>query len=182
MTSARASVVPASSVRPAIAVLSAFIVPPLYVTGAGYVRQLYSLRVSLGRSSRTPRFRRTSSDDLQAPAYRVPVAEPRHQLLPHRVGVLVEHQRGVRGAHVPVAGLDLLRELARRPADEPGEVACVVRRLLDDAVDVLAVAGHEEIVEQADRRLARIPPQQREDGARRLRAAVKERVGDLRGR
>src|SRR5207302_9151010 len=52
MTSARTSVVPASSVRPAIAVLSAFIVPsPLCVTGAGHVPQLYSSRVSLGRSS-----------------------------------------------------------------------------------------------------------------------------------
>src|SRR5205807_3480177 len=95
---------------------------------------------------------------------------------------LLEHQRRVRLAHVPEAALDLLRELARRPADESDEVACVVRRLLDDAVDVLAIAGHEEIVEEAYRRLPRIPPQQREDGARRLRAAEKERIGDLCGR
>src|SRR2546426_12407373 len=54
MTSARTSVVPASSVRPAIAVLSAFMVAPPSVTGAGHVRPLYSPHVSLQSRPRMP--------------------------------------------------------------------------------------------------------------------------------
>src|SRR5712692_11601348 len=91
---------------------------------------------------------------LAAPERRSAVAFALHQIFPHRLGVLLEHERSVRRADVPEAFFDLGGELARLPADEAHEVARVVRRALDDAVDVLRIRGDKQIAEQAHRRRA----------------------------
>src|SRR5690349_23078655 len=91
------------------------------------------------------------------------------ELLPQLLARLAaEHIRRLGIADQPVAALDLRRELARHPADEAGEVARVVGRLLDDAVDALAVRRHVDVAEQVERRLARIAAQQREQRVGRL--------------
>src|SRR6185503_13650695 len=103
-----------------------------------------------GASSIAPNeFKRQSRRGLgavQVGRARVAVAEALDQLFPHRPGVRTEGLRGVERLGVPVTGLDFLLELAGLPADEAGEVARVVRRRLDDAVDAVGFRGHEEVV------------------------------------
>ena len=79
----------------------------------------------------------------------VALAEADHERFPQARRVLAEHHRGIGIGHVPEARLDFLLQLARAPADEAGEVARVVRRLLDDAVHRLGVRGDEDMSNSA---------------------------------
>jgi len=110
------------------------------------------------------------------------VAEALDQLFPQPARVAAKEEARVRVGDVPVAAVDLFFELARLPADEAREVACVVRRLLDDAVDALGARGNEQLAEELQRSAAGVAPRHGKDGAGHLRPAEVDRVGDLRRR
>jgi len=110
------------------------------------------------------------------------VAEALDQLFPQPARVAAKEEARVRVGDVPVAVVDLFFELARLPADEAREVARVVRRLLDDAVDALGARGNEQLAEQLQRLAAGVAPRHGEDGAGHLRPAEVDRVGNLRRR
>src|SRR3954469_12591194 len=118
---------------------------------------LYSMDSSLSKVGLTATFEQSTCPtdfacefffflrlELAALERRAAVAELLHQLVPHVGGFFLEHERRVGVAEVPVALLDLGGELARAPADEADEVTRVVRRGLDDAIDVLRVGGDEQ--------------------------------------
>jgi hypothetical protein len=81
-------------------------------------------------------------------------------------GLVAEHLRHLGLGYVPVAGGDLVGELARLPADEAGEQARLAGQLVQDAIDGPPVARDEDVAEEMQRRLARILAHYREHGAK----------------
>src|SRR2546429_524971 len=82
-----------------------------------------------------------------------------------RLGIPAQGEFRLGLDRVPVARGELVGELLRLPADEAGEIARVVRRLLDDAVDRVGARRDEEIAEQAQRRRPRVSAHDGENGA-----------------
>src|SRR5690606_25447545 len=134
-------------------------------------------RAGLTRGRARLRLRRAGPGCFQAP-WRV--AEALIVLAPHRLArALAEHLGDVGAVDIPEALAQLGLELVLPPGDEAGEVARLVRRLLDDAVDGAGVAGHVEVAEKVERAFARIAAHEREERVHGFRAAEIDRLHDF---
>jgi hypothetical protein len=73
------------------------------------------------------------------------------ELLPHALGVVPEDRLGAGAVQAPEAAIELLAQLTRTPQDEADEVARVVRRLLDQAVECVRGVDEEQLVAERHR-------------------------------